>query len=96
MKRETPFANDKLEQFSWRNLLYSNDAVDTRVQRMKKIVRVAVENELTQKQHQCITMRYIEDLPVKEIAVRMGIKPTTVYKHLKKAIAVLKKCSLYL
>ena len=62
---------------------------------MKKILRLAMEHELTKRQHTCITMRYFDDLSVKEIAVRMNLKPTTVYKHLQKAKNALKKCSLY-
>ncbi len=85
-----------LEKLSWNHFLYQQDISDPRVQRMKKIVRIALKNELTQRQHDCISMRYLENLSVREIALRMGIQPTTVYKHLKKAVRTLQKCSQYL
>lgn len=96
MKREISVQPDQIERFSWNGFLYSDDTADPKVQRMKKIMHIAIENELTPRQHECITLRYLENLSVKEIAQQMELKPTTVYKHIHKAIDVLKKCSLYL
>lgn len=85
------------DKVSWNLFLCEQqDVSDSRVQRIKKIIRIALENELTQRQRDCISMRYLENLPVKEIALRMSIEPTTVYKHLNKAVNTLKKCSRYL
>ena len=95
MKREIVVSPEILEQMS---CYISNDKSpsDPRVQRMKKIMKIALENELTQRQHDCIVMRYFENTPVKEIAEKIGITPATVYKHLSKAMCIFKKCALYL
>ena len=96
MRKETPFEDDKLDYFSFRNFFENDNTENLKIKRMKQIVKVAIENELTDRQKECITMKYFENMKVKDIAVRMDIKPTTVYKHLKTAMRVFKKCALYL
>ena len=96
MRREMPFESDKLDYFSFRNFLENDNTENPKIKRMKHIVKVAIENELTDRQKDCITMKYFENMKVKDIAVRMDIKPTTVYKHLKTAMRVFKKCAMYL
>ena len=96
MRRETPFESDKLDYFSFRNFFESENAENPKIKRMKQIVKIAIETELTDRQKECIKMKYFENMKVKDIAVIMEIKPTTVYKHLKTAMKAFKKCALYL
>ncbi len=67
-----------------------------RRKRMESLLKRAVKYELTERQKNCITYYYFERRTVEEIAQLMGIKPTTVYKHLKAARHALKKCIIYL
>ena len=95
MKREISVTSEIMEQLAFHNTR-SNSSNDTKIQRMKKIMNIAIENELTQRQRDCIRMRYFENLPVREIAEKIGIRPATVYKHLSRAICIFKKCAVYL
>lgn len=95
MKKEISVSPEILEQMSF-YISNKKTPSDPRVQRMKKIMHIALENELTQRQHECIVMRYFENIPVKEIAKKIGISPAAVYKHLRKAMCVFKKCAIYL
>lgn len=95
MKREISFTPEMMEQFACRSTKNDNSN-DARIQRMKKIMYIAMENELTQRQRDCIEMRYFENMPVREIAARIGICPAAVYKHISKAIGVFRKCAVYL
>ena len=64
--------------------------------RMKKLIAVVIDMELTDRQKDCLTMRVYQGISVEDIAAELGIRPTTVYKHIKKAKAALKKCVKYL
>lgn len=59
--------------------------------RMLQTLREAARGELTERQLECVRMRYGEGRSVKEIAALLGITPPTVSKHLKKARARLGK-----
>ena len=90
MRKEISVTPEIIEQLSYYN--HQNESSsDPKIQRMKKIMKIALENELTQRQHQCIVMRYFENIPEK-----IGISPAAVYKHLHKAMCTFKKCAVYL
>ena len=95
MRKEISVTPEMIEQLSYYK--HDNETIsDPRIIRMKKIMKVVLENELTKRQHDCIVMRYFENTPVKEIAEKIGITPAAVYKHLHKAMTTFKKCALYL
>lgn len=58
---------------------------DIRKERLKKILRVGLKQEITDRQRDCLTKRYLENMSVNDIAESMNICPATVYKHIKKA-----------
>lgn len=64
--------------------------------RIKKLIHICMEDELTDRQKDCLTMRVYQKMSVEDIAAELGIRPTTVYKHIKKAKEALKKCRKYL
>lgn len=79
------------------NGLNRSDEVDTRKERLKKILRVGLKQEITDRQRDCLTKRYLENMSVNDIADSMNIRPATVYKHIEKAkkrLARLYKLSL--
>lgn len=63
---------------------------------MKKLIAIGIDTELTGRQKDCLTMRVYQNMKVEDIAAELGIRPTTVYKHIKKAKEALKKCVKYL
>ncbi len=69
---------------------------DKQRDRMKKILRIAMENELTGRQRECINMRFYSGMKACEIADKLNIKTATVYKHIRKGIAAMKHCAIYL
>lgn len=52
-----------------------------------KIVGKAVCGELTDRQRECIIMRYCQKLTVTDIAFKLGVGKSTVSRHIKKARA---------
>ena len=94
MKARTLSFNDSVE-YEYANLANGDTNEGTR-KRAVKILNAAINNELTGRQKICIMRYYFDGRRVDEIARELKIKPTTVYKHLKTARSVLKKCRDYL
>lgn len=63
--------------------------------RMLKTVERAAHGELTGRQLQCLRLMYGCGKSVKEISGELGVAPSTVSRHLKKAKARLKKVMQY-
>ncbi len=53
--------------------------------RLLKILSKVIVGELTERQQQCIVMRYYKNLTVTEIAYQLGIGKSTASRHIKKA-----------
>ena len=64
-------------------------------QRMLKVLTRAIEGELTPRQRECVRLRYVDGLKVKEVAEELGVTPPTACKHLKKARLRLEKVMKY-
>lgn len=61
-----------------------------------RLIMLLVDEVLTEIQKQCFTKRTYENKSISEIAEEMGIKETTVYKHIKLARNKLKKyCDIF-
>lgn len=63
--------------------------------RLLMTLKNAAKGELTERQMDCLRLRYQEGKKVYEIAEELGIRPPTVSKHLKKARARLEKVMRY-
>ena len=98
MKHQKVSLNDEHDRnYSMKMFLSQQyDTGDPRHRRMKELLKAAIRLELTERQKACIRMYYFEKIPVAEIAELLGIRPTTVYKHLNVARRSLKKCREYL
>ena len=68
-----------------KNYVGVEDVPDSKIQRLKKIMKTGIMIELTDKQKSCMLKRYVDEKPVVDIANEMGIKPVTVYKHIRTA-----------
>lgn len=53
--------------------------------RMLRTLRRAMEGELTERQRECVRLRYVEGKSVNEVARELGITAGTASRHLKKA-----------
>lgn len=69
---------------------------EKRLERMGNVLRIGMEHELTERQRQCIDMRYMKNMKAEEIADALSLSVATVYKHLRKGIHALKHCVFYL
>ncbi len=69
---------------------------DKQRDRMKRLLKLAIENELTDRQRECINMKFYKGMKASDIANELNIKPATVYKHIRKGIAAMKHCAVYL
>lgn len=63
--------------------------------RLLRTLERASRGELTERQSECLRMRYAEGKSVSEIAEELGVKPSTVSRHLKKARARLQRVLRY-
>lgn len=63
---------------------------------MIKILLKIINGELTKKQKQCLIFKYVDELSLKDIALKLNVSPPTVYRHIKKAENRLKKIFGYL
>lgn len=89
------FTNELMTYYSYVSSQGGGDNSSIR-NRMKKLIHICMEDELTDRQKDCLTMRVYQKMSVEDIAAELGIRPTTVYKHIKKAKEALKKCEKYL
>lgn len=63
--------------------------------RMRGTLKRAMEGELTERQRDCLRLRYFEQKSVQEVAEIIGVTPPTVSKHLKKARERLRRVMEY-
>ena len=89
------FTNELMTYYSYVSSQGGGDNGSIR-DRMKKLIAIGIDTELTDRQKDCLTMRVCQGMSVEDIAAELGIRPTTVYKHIKKAKEALKKCRKYL
>lgn len=93
MKKTVTLSFDLME-----NMVAAKNARETNDEDRKRILRVlrkAVQGELTQRQMECVKLCYGENVSQKEAAVRLGLKPATVSRHLKKARARIRRVMSY-
>lgn len=64
-------------------------------ERMMRTLRRAMEGELTERQRECVQLRYFDGKSINEVADAIGVTPPTASKHLKKARARLGKVMGY-
>ncbi len=67
---------------------YNNSMHFTNEAEHKQLLRILskiISGELTERQQQCIIMRYYKNLTVTEIALKLGIGKSTASRHIKKA-----------
>lgn len=73
----------------------SSESESERTLRRTKIIRAAINNELTDRQRAIVIKYFYEHMSALSIAKELGISKATVYKHLRRAREKLMKCAVY-
>lgn len=60
-----------------------------------RLLRIAIQNELTDRQRACLTLYYMEGNMMQEIAERLGTTRGNVSKRIKKAVERLRRALRY-
>lgn len=60
-----------------------------------RLLRITIQNELTDRQRACLTLYYIEGNTMQEIAERLGTTRGNVSKRIKKAVERLRRALRY-
>lgn len=79
---------DEAMEFSDEAILEESRRLEERSQRADMLL-----NELTERERQLVTMRYIEALPTEQIAQRLKLTDTNIYTILSRAIHKMKERS---
>ena len=65
------------------------------INKMKRILQQAIQNELTDKQKKCLTLYYYNQMKMKDIAKELGLNISTVSRHISTATKKLKRIAQY-
>ena len=60
-----------------------------------RLLRIAIQNELTDRQRACLTLYYMDGNTMQEIAERLGTTRGNVSKRIKKAVERLRRALRY-
>lgn len=93
----TPFDTRSSEWIGDMAVWLRDNAEDNSLQleRLRRNLRRAREQELTPRQQDLLRLRYEQDLTVTEIAERLQVHPSTVSRTLRRARERLRRCLQY-
>ena len=84
MTKFTRFNNFSDLIFSVKNFEQINSNNNSQKYRdMLKIIKKIIQNDLTQRQKECLIMYYKKNLNIIKISKILGICPSTVWRHIK-------------
>ena len=63
------------------------------IRRMIKFIKNAMDKVLTPSQNTCITMVYLQNMSQKEVAIELGLSKSTISRHIKAGLKILKDVS---
>ena len=82
--------------FSFEKFKYSQNEDNTKeYNRILKILREVIKNELTNKQKTCLNMYYKDKLNTIKISKILGVYPSTVWRHIRRSERKIKKIIQY-
>ena len=95
--RDTPFNSRSSEWIGDMTVYRRETAEDNQLQleRLRRNLRTAREQELTPRQRQMLELRYDRQMSVTEIARELGVRPSTVSRTLARARERLRRCLRY-
>lgn len=65
------------------------------LQAAKAVIQVAMQYDLTLRQQECIRLYFFEGKTMEQVGDELGIGKSTVYRHLQKALARMKRALTY-
>lgn len=75
---------------------FSNDETNAcDISKMKKIMKMAIANELTEKQRYCLCEHFLYGRSMKSIASDLNVNPSTVTRHIQNAKRRLTRVAKY-
>ena len=83
--------DQQMEDLYLKSLSAQRDDNDRDIEKMKRMLKNAMDRMLTEKQKRCLIMYYFEHLNMREIAECLGVNKSTVSKHIKAASNNLRK-----
>ena len=93
--RVTHYEDDNANQFDYARTGWISGADNSAdILRMKRLLREAVKNSLTDRQKLCI-LAYCSGKKQKEIAAELGLSPSTVNRHIMAAKRRLRNIAQY-
>ena len=66
-----------------------------KIDEMKKVMKRAINYELTPKQRYCLCEYYLKGRSMKSIAAELGLNPSTVTRHIQNALSRLQRVARY-
>ena len=87
--------NDKNKDFIVYSRYLSYGANEKERNKMKSIMLKAVENDLTHRQRECITMYYFNNMKMREIAAVLSLTTPTVSRHIHAGVKKLQNVARY-
>lgn len=61
----------------------------------KAVFRIAIEQDLTDRQRECVMLYYVQGLTMDQVGERLGITKSVVYRHLERARTRLERALVY-
>ncbi len=91
MKTKVLRLTDKIDELTSLENYYKGKNNISKLNEYKNMVRKIISNELTERQRECITLRFYKNKNVREISNILCIKKATVYKHIRNGLKTIKK-----
>ncbi len=86
--------DENADLLSYRNYELGHDNT-ANVNKMKKIMKKAINYELTPKQRYCLCEHYLKGRSMKSIAAELNLNPSTVTRHIHNALSRLQRVAKY-
>ena len=95
MQRSGFAITEKSDHLVSYELYNSHGSNESTISKMKHILSVALKNELTERQRECLELYYYKNMKMYEIASLLSLSPSTVTRHIKAAEKKLKSVAKY-
>lgn len=95
MRHKKIYLNDLSDNVVAFSNYQKGESNSRQVSDMKKILRKAIEYELTPKQRYCICEHYLNGKSMKNIASELDINPSTVTRHIQNGVSRLQRVARY-
>ena len=95
MRHKKFFLTDEnTDAVAYRNFL-TDGKENSKQLKMKKLMKRAINYELTPKQRYCLCEHFLKGRSMKSIASELDLNPSTVTRHIQNALSRLRKVARY-